>query len=371
VPDLPGADTDYRMTKRCRWYIEDQCLKRHFTDIASTVGVDEKTVRKIAMEVIEDRHRGYRVRAPQILGIDELHLLGVFRAIFVDLSEGARALDLLETRSKEAVAMWISRLRDKSRVQVVAMDMWRPYLKVVEAVLPNTPIVIDKFHVQRLATDSLEQVRRARQLGMNKKQRVDSKKSRFLLLRRPFRLSKWQELRLDGWLKNDDALAGAYEAKEAFYRIWDITKRDEAEAAWTAWQASLTPMLRKAFRPLIRAVTNWHKPIFNYWSWRVTNAGTEARNGIIGLTNRIGRGYTFEVIRAKSIYASMRPNVELFRCPSCRGLFEERDMEMVGAVQVDPEKLLPIEMRFVCQPCVRFHTERGVTMDQLSTLKSE
>lgn len=155
--DLPGIDDEHEMTVRCRWYIEDQWLKRDrmpFKDIAEDVGVHDRTVRRIAMKVIRDRNRGYRVRAPEVLGIDELHLLGGFRAILVDLTDKSRTLDLLESRSKEAVAMWLSRLKDKHRIRLVAMDMWRPYFRVVSDNLPNAHIVIDKFHVQRLATDS-------------------------------------------------------------------------------------------------------------------------------------------------------------------------------------------------------------------------
>ncbi len=34
----------------------------------------------------------------------------------------------------------------------------------------------------------------------------------------------------------------------------------------------------------------------------MTNAYTEALNGLIKVTNRVGRGYSFEVIRAKMLY---------------------------------------------------------------------
>jgi transposase len=36
-------------------------------------------------------------------------------------------------------------------VELVAMDMWRPYKEAVNAVLPQATVVIDKFHVLRLA----------------------------------------------------------------------------------------------------------------------------------------------------------------------------------------------------------------------------
>lgn len=38
--------------------------------------------------------------------------------------------------------------------------MWTPYRDAVQAVLPDARIVIDKFHVVRMANDALEKVRK-------------------------------------------------------------------------------------------------------------------------------------------------------------------------------------------------------------------
>ncbi len=42
--------------------------------------------------------------------------------------------------------------------------------------------------------------------------------------------------------------------------------------------------------------------IFAYFEHRVTNAYTESLNNIARLTNCIGRGYSFEAIRAKMLF---------------------------------------------------------------------
>ena len=36
---------------------------------------------------------------------------------------------------------------------------------------------------------------------------------------------------------------------------------------------------------------------------QITNAYTECLNGLIKIANRMGRGYSFEIIRAKTLYA--------------------------------------------------------------------
>jgi hypothetical protein len=100
-------------------------------------------------------------------------------------------------------------------------------------------------------------------------------------------------------------LARAYEAKEAFYRIWDATSRVEAEARYADWFKHLAPEVETAFAPLMTAMGNLEDEIFAYFSVpgaAVTNATTKALNGLAKLAQRMGRGYSFEAIRAKLLY---------------------------------------------------------------------
>lgn len=71
--------------------------------------------------------------------------------------------------------------------------------------------------------------------------------------------------------------------------------------------------VREAFHPLARAIDNWRPHIFAYFDHRVTNAYTESLNNLIRVMNRLGRGYSFEALRAKILFAEgshkvKRPN---------------------------------------------------------------
>ena len=46
-------------------------------------------------------------------------------------------------------------------------------------------------------------------------------------------------------------------------------------------------------------MTNWRHEIFNYFDHRITNAATESLNGLAKIMNRLGRGYSFDVLRAR------------------------------------------------------------------------
>lgn len=62
-------------------------------------------------------------------------------------------------------------------------------------------------------------------------------------------------------------------------------------------------------------VDRWHREIFTYFEFPATNAFVENRNGLIKMANRAGRGYTFDVIRAKALL--MKPLAKMGLCSGC------------------------------------------------------
>lgn len=72
----------------------------------------------------------------------------------------------------------------KERIQYVAMDMWTPYREPVRAVISQAEIVVDKFHVVRIANDVMERVRKTLRESLTLKQRRGLMHDRFVLLKR-------------------------------------------------------------------------------------------------------------------------------------------------------------------------------------------
>lgn len=383
---LPDMDDDRRMTIRCRHYIEAQCLLKPNTHVAEDVGVDEKIVRQIGRAQADrlfERHEA-GIRAPRILGIDELGLGGTMRAVFVDI-ETSWPIELLPTRWEKPVLNFLMNLPGRDETEIVTMDMWKPYRKAVRYAMPQAVIIVDKWHVQRLANDAMEMARRVYQggLGISKETRKALKKGRSIFLKRPYTLSPKQLLDLDGWLKNTPELAGAYEIKEAFMEIWKARTAEDAKLRLDAWRESVPQHLLRLFKPVFTATRNWEPEIMNYFrhGGRRTNAATEARNRVIKMTNRLGAGYSFDMIRARSLFgkrpgrvraeaAARRAN--MIECFSCKALFEPA---LLNAKHLKPVKDLAVGERVqgvsMCAECHRFHTDGWFNHGRRSTSKSE
>ncbi|GLI04168.1 hypothetical protein YDYSG_01980 [Paenibacillus tyrfis] len=106
---------------------------------------------------------------------------------------------MLENRNKETIVKYLSRLPNKELIQYVAMDMWNPYKDAVKAFLPQAMIVVDKFHVVRMANTALEDIRKAHRKEIEPKQCRQLMRDRYVLLKRQYDLTAQDMLLLDLW----------------------------------------------------------------------------------------------------------------------------------------------------------------------------
>lgn len=300
---LPDLDEKGTMTARLADFIRHKSVKRTFVSIAEEVGVTEGTVRNVFREYAAFLDANVKFITPEVLGIDELHLLGQARCILTNVEERS-VVGLLPTRTKEAVYRHLLTMPDRERVKYVCMDMWPAYRDAARAVWPDVTVIVDKFHVVRMASVALEKVRKDLRASLTDKLRRNLMHDRFVLLKRGRDLNERQRLQLEAWTGKFPNLKDAYELKEGLYDLFDapITSA-EAKERYAEWQGAMTTELAPAFKDVTTAITNWNAEVFNYFDHRVTNAYTEAVNGLAKIANRNGRGYSFEVIRAKILYA--------------------------------------------------------------------
>lgn len=298
---LPQVDTERFMTKRLLDWIGKAAIRRTFTSIAEEVGIVEGTVRSIFRDYIKQLQRTFKFETPHWMGIDEIHLIKP-RGVITNIQNNT-VVEVLSDRNKKTVADYLFRLHGRDNIKYVAMDMWRPYREAVEVVLPQATIVIDKFHVVRLANDAMESIRKSLRSDLSAKQRRGLMHDRFVLLKRNRELDDQERFNLDGWMQNYPILGEAYKLKESFFEIYSHRNRESAHKAYQEWAKSIPPELNEAFSPLKSAVGNWSPYIFSYFDHPITNAYTESLNNLIRVMNRLGRGYSFEALRAKILFS--------------------------------------------------------------------
>lgn len=300
---LPDMDEKRLMTKRLLAYIQQESLRYTFVYVADQVGVDEKTVRNIFRDHVKNLEESIRFEVPRILGIDELTLLGKPRCVLTNI-EQRTLVEMLPVRTKQAVTNHLMRWKGRENIEIVAMDMWSPYRDAVRGALPQATIVVDKFHVVRMANQALDRVRKNVRSGMSDKERRSLMRDRYVLLKRRHDLTDRDRLLMESWTAAIPVLGFAYHAKEDFFDIWGETSAATAMDRYDDWAARLDTEVAGQFSDVLTAMRNWRREIFNYFDLkdRVTNAYTEAFNGLARVANRNGRGYSFDVIRARMLF---------------------------------------------------------------------
>lgn len=298
---LPNIDERRAMTSRLTVWIGKQAIKRTFASLAEEVGIDEKSVRSIFRDYINELEKTIRFEVPKWMGIDEIHLIRP-RCVIANIANNT-IVDMLHNRNKETVVRYLHHLEGKERIQYVAMDMWQPYRDACHAVIPDAKVIVDKFHVVKLANEAMERVRKDLRERLTPKQRRGLMHDRWVLLKRERDLTDEDSLLLSGWIKNYPELGLAYRLKEDFFGIYDAESPDEAQGRFLQWKSQITPEIESAFFDLVRAWGNWNPWILEYFNHPITNAYTESLNNLIRVMNRLGRGYSFEALRAKILFA--------------------------------------------------------------------
>jgi transposase len=328
---LPDINEKRSMTQRLVNWIGKQAVKRTFSSIAEEVGITEGTVRLVFKDYVSEVEKTIRFETPKWMGIDEIHLIKP-RGVITNIQNNT-IVELLSNRNKETVIKYLSKLEGKEQIQYVAMDMWAPYRDACKVVIPQAQIIIDKFHVIKMANEAMERVRKGLRESLTLKQKRGLMHDRWVLLKRESELSDQDSLLLSGWLKNYDPLGLAYRLKEDFFHIYDAKSPDEAQALYIEWKRRITPELAPAFFDLVRAWDNWTPFILGYFDHPVTNAYTESLNNLIRVMNRLGRGYSFEALRAKILFSEGAHNIV-----QNRPKFERKsnDQELIGYALYSP-----------------------------------
>jgi transposase len=112
-----------------------------------------------------------RLGAPAAIGLDETSFLvatpehpTLLVTGIMDLDTG-RLVDVLPARSATAVTDWLASKPSPwlAGIDHVVIDPYQPYATAVTAGLPDARLVVDHFHVIRLANAALDEVRRRTQ----------------------------------------------------------------------------------------------------------------------------------------------------------------------------------------------------------------
>jgi len=227
------------------------------------------------------------------LAIDEHSFSGRDLKITVgDISRGVLR-DILKDDRQDTLRRYFRTIpaEVQSRISEVCIDMKHSYLAAIRDELPRSLVVVDRFHVIRMANDALDDIRRILQPGAEKgKRRIN----RFLLLKAKENLTSEERAELDDVFiayHRFPALKAAWITKESLREMYVCTSKREAEKVYDRILLIMQDEELGTLAALRRTLLKWRPYILNFFVSRTTNAFIEGCHNRIKLIKRTSYGF--------------------------------------------------------------------------------
>jgi transposase len=294
--------------------------------LARDLGVDWHTCWD-AVEIEAKARTNHRSRLKKVssLGVDE-HIwrpsrIGVDRAvtIIVDLTRDqagclhARLLDAVVGRSGTVYKRWLDAqgAAFTGQIDQAALDPFRGYANAIRDGLPDAVAVLDAFHVVRLGTQVVDEVRRRVQqatLGHRGHKDDPLYKIRGLLRHGVEHLTERQQAKISRCLEQGDPdgevnLAWqCYQQLRSIYHAGTDAGRAIAIKVIDSFPSCPIPEIAR----LGRTLKAWKQQVLAYFDTAgVSNGGTEAINLIIEKVRRLAHGFrNFDHYRLRIMLAA-------------------------------------------------------------------
>ena len=264
------------------------------TTVSELLGIAWRSVGAIVERVVERRLNAHRLDDLVFIGIDEFsyrkrhHYL----TVIVDHIE-RRVVWVGEGRSSATLARFFDDLGPRAaKIECITLDMSAGYLKTIRTRAAHAQVVFDRFHVQRLASDAVDAVRRQQMREIDDPaERRAIKRSRFALLKNPWNLARREGEKLRQIERHNRPLYRAYLLKEALADALDYRQPKRAQRAlaeWLAWAS------RSRLKPFVRAARTIRKHlqgVLAYVAYRLTNGVVEGINNRLRMVARRAFGF--------------------------------------------------------------------------------
>jgi transposase len=241
---------------------------------------------------------------------------------------------MIEGTDSASVIAVLDRIPEKVRelVKEVTLDMAGSMNKIVKHCFPKASLVIDRFHVQKLAYDAIQEMRIAHRWDainqetndienakLNKEKYIapvfsngDTRKqllarSRYLLFKSGEKWTQKQKARAEILFAQYPDIKKAYSLTHSLRLIFSKTKvKGVAYTKLAKWFNEVTDSEFKSFNTISATIYVHYQNILNFFDNRSTNASAESFNAKIKAFRATQRGVTdisFFLFRLSKIYA--------------------------------------------------------------------
>jgi transposase len=291
---VPWAENQSWFTYDFEEHVAYLAQRADKTTLSTLMRVAWRTVGAIIERVLPRHQSGDRLDGLTHIGVDELSYRRhhEYVTVIVDHVRGGVVWASPGKNADTFKAFFKELGKERcAQLEAVTLDMSAAYLKAVTEESPQARIIFDRFHVQRLAHDALDTVRREQVREAAPEDKRDLKNTRFALQKNPWNLSAMEKQKIAEVQRTNRPLYRAYLLKETLAKILDGGQVNVARnklLEWTDWAARSR---LRPFQKLARTVRSHIEGIVAYVATGLSNGRSEGLNGKIRTITRRSFGF--------------------------------------------------------------------------------
>lgn len=245
---------------------------------------------------LDNRHQGAgdRLDGLRLIGIDELSYRRHHKyvTVVVDHEQG-KIVWAREGKSAATLKHFFDELgTDRcAKLEAVTIDPSAAYIKAVTEASPGARLIFDRFHVQRLAHDALDEVRREEVRNAARDDGEALKRTRWALQKNPWNLTGFEHDKLADLQRANGPIFRAYLLKEALLAVFDRRQVNVAKNKLDDWIGWARRCRLPAFVKLSRTIQKYAHGILAYVQTRANNGRVEGLNGKARTITRRSYGF--------------------------------------------------------------------------------
>ena len=304
VEAVPWAEVDSGFTQPFEELVALMAQKTDRTTVAGLLRIAWLSVGRIIERVTRrlGGDPGARLKGLRRIGIDELSYEKNHKYVTVvtDHDRG-RVVWVVEGKDAAALNGFFDALGPEGieALEIATIDMSGAFKKAFRERAPNVEIVFDRFHVQRLVHEALDEVRRTHVNAAAPDEKAALKKTRFILQRAPWKLDAVARRKLDKLEADNHPIYQAYLIKESLAAIFDMASPDDIHLHLMGWLQWVDDVGAPPFLKAASTIAEHFDGICAYVQTGLTNSRAEGLNRKIRVIT--SRAFGFQ--SAKSLMA--------------------------------------------------------------------
>jgi transposase len=210
----------------------------------------------------------------------------------IDMHEGRKE------KSLKALLSLVSGNETQPQLEIVNIDMWKPYMNVIQEVAPQALIVHDRFHVVKKLTEAIDNTRKKEVSDC-----VELKNQKYNVLKNSATRTEKQALIFKELEKANSKTAMAWHVRENFKTLWSYINVLDAKPLIQTWIESAKEKKLHYVDIAVKTIENHIEGIANAITTKTTSALHENKNGKLQEIIAKGRGFiNFERFRINALF---------------------------------------------------------------------